>query len=379
MTHPLREILTVRRNLVAADPRPLSVVASVTGACNLRCAFCERADAHGAQQLSWEQIRRVADFAREWDCPLFLGGGEPMCHGRIWDLLELLASRGQRASMATNAFVLAGLDDARMDLLNRSIAMLSVSLDSADPAEHDRLRGRSGSFEAATALLCDRRRRFRSRIAAILQPRMDPAAALIELAAGFGVGVNFQPLIFASNDPARPARADKTALRERLAAAPPSRERTARRLAELDRLARRRHVATNLPMLRRFVPAYFHAAAEPTSRPFFEETLEAFFCLIPLVQVTVTEAGRLAPCSLLPGGEATVDGQIYPAWREQALEHRRAWRSGRRYSACPSCSCHYAENCRDSILALPGRNFRHLPWLAAYVFRRWLRKEGGNR
>ena len=247
---------------------------------------------------------------------------------------------------------------------------MSISIDSADPAEHDRVRGVEGTFERALRFIQNPLRKNRVAITCVLGEDLHQAQGVIDLAGALGCSLNFQPILFESNYPDISRLDWKKDAQQQLSASP-QRERA---LRELHRYARKEGVVTNLGLVRRFFDTYCRYAN--TDEFFGDHLLKKFVCVIPFQQITIDERGLLCPCVLLESEYSIYEGDLYENWRRLALEHRRLWRSGRRFGVCRSCSCHFAENYRSSIIAYPLANRRSLPWLVAYYLGRLYHREG---
>ncbi len=369
----LKTIRTIRRNVISDAPVPLSVLANITGLCNLRCEFCEKGQAPTtgeSGELSLEAVKELVDLAERFDCALFFSGGEPFLHRQIWDILAYCHSLGRRVNIATNATCFEGLTGEQFELLGLTIGVMSVSIDSATPARHDSIRGKAGSFARALRFIQNPARTCRVAISSVLKSDLAEAQGLIALADKLRCPLNFQPIQFGSNYPHTPALASK----EKIRLAMNSNPAMDRQLHELHRRARKCSVATNLGLVRQFFSTYCSLA---NSQKFFgDRVLSRFLCVAPLLQVTVDETGLLCPCALLPGQAKAAAGDLYENWRAQALDYRRAWLAGRRQDICRSCTCHFAENFRSSILAYPWANRQKIPWLVAYYAGRLYHKAG---
>ncbi|HNU86437.1 MAG TPA: SynChlorMet cassette radical SAM/SPASM protein ScmF [Syntrophales bacterium] len=125
----------------------------LTEGCNLRCRHCwiQPKFQSGAQvygSLDFDLFRHVVDQA----LPLGLSsvkltGGEPLLHPRIADIVHYAGGKGLHIGMETNG-VLCTPSLAEEIASSRS-PHVSVSLDGADAATHEWVRGVSGSFHAA--------------------------------------------------------------------------------------------------------------------------------------------------------------------------------------------------------------------------------------
>ena len=131
-------------------PRALDL--SLTGRCNLRCAYCFYADEMvGRRDLPAE---RWLDFFRELDGlavrSLTLSGGELFLRPDLWELLDGIVAARMRYSILTNGTlltedVLAQLGQAHR---RRRLDVVQVSIDGSRAEIHDASRGK-GSFEKA--------------------------------------------------------------------------------------------------------------------------------------------------------------------------------------------------------------------------------------
>ncbi len=368
----IKDIQKIRRNMTSSHPVPLSVMVNITGRCNLRCEFCEKGAGQGGRpaELSFEDIKKLVDLAGRFDCPLFLGGGEPFLYPYIWDILEYCKAQGQRLSVVTNGTCFDNLTSEQFRLLSDTISIMSISIDSADPAEHDRIRGLAGTFDKIIRFVRHPDRKCRIAINSVLKPGLEGAAELIGLARELGCAINFQPIQFETNFPDLPTLEYKATLRQSMA----DRGDMKTQLRNLGRLARKQGVSTNLGLVKQFFEKYCKYA---NSREFFGDyLLVQFMCCAPLVQVTVDEQGRLCPCALLAGESLALEGDVYKKWCQQAIAYRQRWQAGQRWDICRSCSCHFAENFRSSIVAFPLINRKKLPWLFSYYIARAYRKAG---
>jgi len=138
-----------------AEPRdvapPRMVFWETTNACNLTCAHCRRgapSDVPSPAELSTaEATSLIDDIAALGARVLVLSGGEPLLRNDILRLASHAARAGLQVALATNGTL---LDQRTAEAIRHSgVARVSVSIDAAEPAEHDRFRGRQGAFAAA--------------------------------------------------------------------------------------------------------------------------------------------------------------------------------------------------------------------------------------
>ncbi len=365
-----KSIINIRRNLTCANPVPLSIAVNITGRCNLSCKFCEKSRQASTDEIDIKQLKGLIDFSLEHDCSLFLSGGEPFLHKQIWDILSYCKTVGKKISVVTNATMLHGLSSERYELLNDTIAMMSVSLDSADADEHDRLRGVKNTFERALNFLTNPLRKNKVGINCLLTPEFKNIKPMLELAKEVKCSLNFQPLIFESNYPDLAKLDWKEDIQKEMAL---SAEKM-NELRSLEAYARKLKVGTNLALIMKYIDKYFKYADTDT---YFENyVLDKFTCFVPFQQLTVDEKGYIVPCVFLKGEQSIYDGDLYGNWQKMALKYRKMLKEGRNFKVCQSCSCHFADNFRSSVIAYPLINRKQLWWLSTYYLKRVFRGEG---
>ncbi|MDT8392027.1 MAG: radical SAM protein [Lentisphaeria bacterium] len=122
----------------------------LTARCNLRCRHCrgEAGENPAADELGTRDILQAADDIRAAGDPiLILTGGEPLTRPDFFTVAEACAKRFSRVALATNGTLVD--DTTARRIVASGIQRVSVSIDGADAATHDRFRGQGGSFDAA--------------------------------------------------------------------------------------------------------------------------------------------------------------------------------------------------------------------------------------
>ncbi len=132
---------------------PYSTYIAVTGNCPFSCGHCSYAGREGSPLTGRQWLDVIGQVKRLGTCTLGLTGGEPLLRD---DLEELVAAASPE--MAGIIFTTGhGLTAGRARRLARAgVACVTIGLESADAAVHDRVRGAAGSFAAAerAARLC---------------------------------------------------------------------------------------------------------------------------------------------------------------------------------------------------------------------------------
>lgn len=131
---------------------PALVIWDVTYACPLRCVHCySESGRRPARQLPHEQMLRVADAIASLNpTAVALAGGEPLLVRGLAEVAERLRATGAKVSLYTSGW---RLTDEQVEMMERALDLVHVSVDGATPAVNDRIRGRAGAFEQAMAAL----------------------------------------------------------------------------------------------------------------------------------------------------------------------------------------------------------------------------------
>jgi MoaA/NifB/PqqE/SkfB family radical SAM enzyme len=127
---------------------PAAVVWDITYACPLRCSHCySESGRRPSRQLALEEALRLCDVlvAMRPRVIQFCGGESLLVKG-LPQILERLAAGGIPVSLYTSGF---GVDEESAAWIARLVWRIHVSVDGADAATHDFIRGREGSFEKA--------------------------------------------------------------------------------------------------------------------------------------------------------------------------------------------------------------------------------------
>lgn len=347
----LRHMARIRKNRHASAPVPVSMQINITGKCPCHCWHCEKAVNRDGRDMDWGTLMAWLDQAAEWSCPVLYSGGEPMVHARWEDLLTEGRRRGLDQSVVTSGVTFGRPGTGRPPPDLSGLDEILVSLDAADPARHDELRGVPGLGDAVMGFLSGRS--GNRGIWIVHVPPVDFAGVeeMIGLAVRYGVGLIVQPYIFQTNYPGLAALEEKGPIARRF---PELGVDIEARVSGLADLARRAGIVSNLAEVARFVGPYYRLAHGPGW--YGEEVLPRFVCSIPWQQAVVDEHGRLQPCVFLPGRETAPPENPGSAWRRQALDYRKMQLAGQTWPECRACSCHFGANYRNSLLMFPWRN-----------------------
>ncbi len=130
---------------------PLRLLAwETTRTCNLACAHCRAAATlgpYGGELTTAEGKQLLADVAGMGPAVIILTGGEPLLRADIFELAAYGHGLGLRMVMAVNGTLVT--PEIAERLRESGIQRLSISLDGANAASHDRLRQVPGAFAGA--------------------------------------------------------------------------------------------------------------------------------------------------------------------------------------------------------------------------------------
>lgn len=140
-------------SLTASATVPFLVSWNLTRLCNLACGHCYLDAVQRKHQARDELATKEAGEIIRQLAALFPGamvvfsGGEPLMRPDLSQLVRTAAASGLFPVIGTNGTM---LDERRAAELKAAGAMgVGISIDSASPAFHDRLRGRPGAWKSA--------------------------------------------------------------------------------------------------------------------------------------------------------------------------------------------------------------------------------------
>jgi MoaA/NifB/PqqE/SkfB family radical SAM enzyme len=139
----------IYRKLTGQAP-PVTAALALTFRCQCNCVHCFAA-VKGRDidhEMSTEELKDVINQLKALGSILAIfSGGEPLLREDIFDLVAHAHDIGLLTRISTNGFLLTR--DCVAELKKAGLNQCGVSIDDADPATHDRLRGLPGCFERA--------------------------------------------------------------------------------------------------------------------------------------------------------------------------------------------------------------------------------------
>lgn len=122
-----------------------------TNRCNLKCEHCYQ-DAREAtdRELSTDEAKKmIEEIARAGFKIMIFSGGEPLMRPDIYELVAHAAAQGLRPVFGTNGTLLTPAVASR--LKDAGACAMGISVDSLDPAKHDRFRGLPDAYNLTMA------------------------------------------------------------------------------------------------------------------------------------------------------------------------------------------------------------------------------------
>jgi len=122
----------------------------ITRNCNLSCVHCRAAATCGPYEgeLDTSSCFRVLDQIAEIGSPIvILTGGEPLLRSDIFEIAKYGTDLDLKMVMAPNGTLITEQNAGK--LADAGIRRISISLDGATRASHDRFRGVEGAFDGA--------------------------------------------------------------------------------------------------------------------------------------------------------------------------------------------------------------------------------------
>jgi MoaA/NifB/PqqE/SkfB family radical SAM enzyme len=137
-----------------AEEFPLMVVMSIIYPCNYGCPMCPYTDTNSEIRTFYRERhgelfpvdlwKSIANEAGEYGAWMrCTGGGEPMLHPHMVDMIEYAKAKGARVWLNTNGSMFGPTEKLRSKLervIRAGIDLIEFSMDAADPATYARLR-----------------------------------------------------------------------------------------------------------------------------------------------------------------------------------------------------------------------------------------------
>ena len=144
-----RRLVTFPLNALLHGRPPLFLDVATTYRCQCKCVHCSATGQAGpGEMLSTGEVKALLDEAAAMGVlQLILSGGEPLLREDIMDIVRHAYERGMLVRLNTNGLLMT--PERARELKRAGCALVGLSIDSARPEVHDRLRGVPGLFDRA--------------------------------------------------------------------------------------------------------------------------------------------------------------------------------------------------------------------------------------
>jgi MoaA/NifB/PqqE/SkfB family radical SAM enzyme len=126
---------------------PFFLDVAMTYRCQCRCVHCSATGQAGpGEELSTPEVKALLDEAASMGVlQLIMSGGEPLLRPDIMDIIRHAHKLGMLIRLNSNGLLLTR--ERARQIKRAGVALVGLSLDSARPEVHDRLRGIPGLFD----------------------------------------------------------------------------------------------------------------------------------------------------------------------------------------------------------------------------------------
>ncbi len=121
--------------------KPSLISWNLTKRCNLRCPHCYMDGGRKAENelTTQECLGLVSEMKALGTEMLILTGGEPLLRKDVYEIAQAASSRGIWVVMGTNGVLVT--ERVALKMIECGVRGVAISIDSLDPAKHDRFRG----------------------------------------------------------------------------------------------------------------------------------------------------------------------------------------------------------------------------------------------
>lgn len=340
-----------------AYPRSIDWV--LTGGCNSKCIFCE-VPSTTKHDLTKENIfKHIDDAIRDMKIKeIYFTGGEIFLRKDIWDILTYTKQKRLRISLTSNGLLVPKFSEKQLDILNKTVSIFRISLDSTDNEQYDHIRGVRGAYENVLTAIDILRQLPYLRViitAVVMKTNYTEIPKLCRLAKGHGVHVlEFQPLcpdtVFVGTKPLEEKKKMLFQTEDELIDLKV-------KIQEGIEISREMGVFTNLPLFYHYAPEYFRGFILGTAdkEKYQDRLVSSFMCRQVKRSIAVDYDGSVKPCLLLPAG-----GHVNAISLKDQYDNFKKFRqnlvAGKFHKKCGHCFCNTGEGILLSILVAPIKN-----------------------
>jgi MoaA/NifB/PqqE/SkfB family radical SAM enzyme len=126
---------------IIVESDPVCLYLETTNRCNILCTTCPRTfeELEPPADMSWEMFTSIVDQFPKIERVVLHGVGEPLMTRDLIRMIRYLKARGTYVLFNTNATLLT--ERKAKELIESGLDEMRVSLDAAEPAEYEEVRG----------------------------------------------------------------------------------------------------------------------------------------------------------------------------------------------------------------------------------------------
>ena len=372
------EILKAYYNILFYPKYPIGITLYLNNICNLKCSFCEigqRNKAEGIREkgveLSKEEINKIINLCLKNKIKsMYITGGEPLLSKNLWYLLEkCYKNKIIVEDITTNGTILDKLGKQEINLLNKVVKDIIISIDSAYEEKHDKSRGVAGTLQKIQSLLLNKEKRqlYKSSFSlnvVIHNQNIDELKNIIDLAISWNIKhINFQPICPESIYPDMEKMYSKDNYAKDIDANFFKDE-----IEEVFEYHKGKNISTNLNVFKLWSPYYFKYLY--SNKLFFSFFPSKFLCSKIFNYIHINYKGDFLPCSNLKPIANINEKDCFQKWQSTAQKLKIMFKKKKYFPECKYCFCDFPASFRMSLLYFPVRNMSLLIKLGNYYMRR---------
>ena len=342
--------------------KPSVVTVNLTSRCNQRCIYCEigkNIPSSSKEELTKEDLFWIIDeMAANKIRRMALCGGEPFLFDGLMDVVAYAGKNKIRCAITTNGMTAYKLSKEELILLKKHKTEINISIDSFRDSIQSFTRGTPAALANALKSikhLSDNNIQP-TLLAAISKYNYHDLSEFFAQAWEKGIKqVLFQPIIYYSNYPDRPAIDEKSLLTVGV-------ENIDALLVELRKILhfeRKHQIKTNVYRILPWIEYYLKTAAGQGSKWFFDGVLDTFYCREIYAIIDITYDGGIQPCGLALASiniHQNRQSGLLVLWSAATQEIKEDLENQRYREYCNGCCHHFSRNMLASIMKHPIKN-----------------------
>jgi MoaA/NifB/PqqE/SkfB family radical SAM enzyme len=357
--------------------RPSVVGINLTHRCNQNCVYCEigknpltrENDTLTVDDLLWVIDQMVINKIPR----IALQGGEPFLFQGIIDVVAYAGEKNIRTQITTNGMTAHLLGENELNVLKECKTEVNISIDSFEYSIQSFTRGTPAALSNALKSV----RKLSEKgipltvLTVISKYNYQDLFKSFSLAYEKGIRqVLFQPVIYYSNYPQRPALDDKSQLNVSV----DKLEIVMDELNKILRFERKHKIKTNVYRIIPWIKYYLRTAETKSDKMFFDDVLGKFFCRDVYAIIDISYDGGIQPCGLLPAAVSIINNRpsgLMELWSQATAEIKKDLLQGRYPGCCNGCCHHFSRNMLASVFKHPFKNrialFRMMPLVLSRI------------